>query len=164
MVSVGPLQARPRVANILNLSVAHLMLSQLVKLLLVMVAAWLVLAWPAYFVGGPPSVVGMTVAVLVCLVPGVFVLAIHAGVLANQPPLSNLLVSMGLRMAFVLTAVFVSRQLWPELPVSHFVAWLVPSYLVALAVETRIALAQGADREQLPANAARLRTNPLNQT
>ncbi len=128
-----------------------------------MTAAWLVLVGPAYLVGGVATVAGLTAAVLICLVPGVIVLVLQAGLLSNQPPLSNLLVAMGLRMAFVLAAVLVAKQTWPQLPAAHFVAWLVPAYLVALTVETRVALAQTVGRGRVPVDAARMHaTPPLN--
>ncbi len=139
------------------------MLSQLARLLFAMAAAWMVLVGPAYLVGGIAAVLGLSAAVLICLLPGMIVLVLQAGFLANQPPLSNLLVAMGLRMVFVLAAFLVARQAWPRLPIAHFAAWLVPAYLVALAVETRVALAQAVGHGRVSVDAARMQvTPPLN--
>lgn len=112
------------------------------RLALALAALWCVLVGPAWLVAGLPAIAGLTAAVLVCLLPGVIVLGLQSGALGGQAPLAGLLIGMGVRMAVVLASVLVVRQTLPHLPMTVYVAWLVPAYLVALTVETRIALAQ----------------------
>ncbi|MGD9854042.1 MAG: hypothetical protein AB7U20_03740 [Planctomycetaceae bacterium] len=126
------------------------------RLTLALAALWGVLAGPAYLVAGASAVVGLTAAVLVCLLPGLVVLALQAGPLGSQQPFAGLILGMGLRMAVVLTSVLLVRQSLPDLPMTVYVAWLVPAYLAALTVETRIALAQVQRRVELPLESTRL--------
>ena len=135
----------------------HPMLAQSVRLLLALGALWCVLVAPAYLVAGPAAVVGLGAAVLLCFLPGVAVLALQAGPLAGQQPVVGLLLGMGLRMAVVLAAALAVRQSLPDLPATAFLAWLVPAYLVALTVETRMALASSAGRADIPLRSTRMR-------
>ncbi len=133
------------------------MLAQSVRLLLALGALWCVLVAPAYLVAGLAAVVGLSAAVLLCFLPGVVVLALQAGPLAGQQPMAGLLVGMGLRMTVVLAAVLAVRKALPDLPATVFLAWLVPAYLVALTVETRMALASPSGRAGIPLGSTRMR-------
>jgi hypothetical protein len=126
----------------------HEMLAQSARLLVALGGLWVVLAGPAFLMGGPPAVVGLGAAVLLCLLPGLVVLSLHSGWLGRQQPLSGLLLAMGLRLAFVLASALVVHQISPEVLATAFLIWLVPAYLVALAVETRMALTQEAARNR----------------
>ncbi len=133
------------------------MLAQSARLLLALGTLWCVLVAPAYLVAGVAAVVGLSAAVLLCFLPGVAVLGLQAGLLAGQQPMTSLLLGMGLRMAVVLAAVLVVRQALPELSAAVFLAWLVPAYLVALTVETRMALALSSGRAGISLGVARMR-------
>lgn len=135
----------------------RLMLAQSVRLLLALGTLWCVLVAPAYLVAGTAAVVGLSAAVLLCFLPGVAVLGLQTGPLAGQQPMTGLLLGMGLRMAVVLAAVLAVRQALPGLPATVFLAWLVPAYLVALTVETRLALASPSGRSGIPLRSARMR-------
>jgi len=127
----------------------HKPLAQSVRLLLALAVTWAVLAGPAYGLAGAAAVWGLSASVLLCLLPGVVVLVLQSGPLAARQPVAGLLIGTGFRMAVVLAAVLLVRELWPALGPVVFIVWLVPVYLVALAVETRMAMA--SNREQLPA-------------
>jgi hypothetical protein len=143
----------------------HEMMAQSARLLFALGGLGIVLAGPAFLAGGPPAIVGLGAAVLVCLLPGLVVLRLQAGVLARLQPLTSLMLAMGLRMAFVLIGALLIRQLLPEMPAAVFLIWLVPAYLVALAVETRMALAQdgGRDGAHLASSRPRVSGSRLNE-
>jgi hypothetical protein len=143
----------------------HEMLAQSARLLLALGGLWIVLAGPAYGVGGPPAVVGLSAAVLVCLLPGLVVLGLQSGWLGRLQDLMSLLVAMGLRLVFVLAGALLVHQAWPDIPATAFLIWLVPAYLVALAVETRMALAQegGHDGAHVASRRPRVSGSPLNE-
>ena len=136
------------------------MLLQLTRLTLAMAATWAALLLPAYLVGGTVAIAGLSAASLVCLLPGVLVVLFQSVPLPGRSPLASLLMSIGLRMTVVLAAVLVAKRVWPGVPAAQFVGWLIPMYLVALAVETRFALAQTVGRGRMPVDAARLHATP----
>lgn len=116
--------------------------------------AWLLLVGPAAFWQGSRGVEGLTWAVLICLLPGLFVVTQVAG-LGVERPLAGLVVGMGLRLAVVVVSAVVLCLLRPDLRGEMFIVWLVPSYLAALAVETRLLLDDGSGRKTIPAAACR---------
>ncbi|MCA9077704.1 MAG: hypothetical protein KDA93_21945 [Planctomycetaceae bacterium] len=136
------------------------MFLQLAGLTLAMAAIWAVLLLPAYLVGGTVAIVGLSAASLVCLLPGVFVLLLHSISVTGRSPLAFLLMAIGLRMAIVLAAVLIAKRVWPGIPAAQFVGWLIPVYLVALAVETRFALTETVRTGRVPVGTARLHATP----
>jgi hypothetical protein len=124
------------------------------RLALVLGAAWLLLVGPAAFWQGSQGVEGLSWAVLVCLLPGLFVVVQLVG-LGVERPLAGLVVGMGLRLAAVVTSAVVLCSLDPDLRGETFLVWLVPCYLAALAVETRLLLGDGSGRKTVPAAACR---------
>ena len=133
------------------------MVSQSVRLFLALFVLWVVLVAPAYLVAGQQAVLGLSAAVCLCLLPGIAVFVLQGGPLGGQRPLSGLLIGMGLRLVFVLTAVLVVRQVRPDLPATVFLVWIVPAYLVALAVETRLVVKQNSELCYVSSESARVR-------
>lgn len=94
-----------------------------------------VLAGPAWGVAGQTGLLSVLGSAVVCLLPGLVLVALlAAGILRN--PLHVLLVSTGLRMAFVLGVVLVVRIQEPALGFAEFYLWIALIYLAALAAET----------------------------
>lgn len=114
----------------------------------------MLLVGPAAFWQGTRGVEGLSWAILICLLPGLFVVVQLAG-LGVERPLAGLVVGMGLRLAAVVTSAVLLCSLRPDLRGETFIVWLVPSYLAALAVETRLLLDGGASLETAPAAACR---------
>jgi hypothetical protein len=105
------------------------------------------LSGPAFIVGGGAGLQALTLAALVCFLPGWLVLA-RFGRLSAERPVSGLVVGMGLRLLVVLAAALVICFERPDLRAAAFIVWLIPCYLVALAVETRefVAVTPGSGR------------------
>jgi hypothetical protein len=124
------------------------------RLALVLGAAWLLLVGPAAFWQGSQGVEGLSWAALVCLVPGLFVVMQVAG-MGVERPLAGLVVGMALRLAVVSASAVLLCSLNPDLRGETFLVWLVPCYLAALAVETRLLLDDRTGRKTVPAAACR---------
>lgn len=119
----------------------HRMLAQSARLVSALALLWCVLAAPAFLVAGVPALIGLAGAVLSCLVPGLGVVLLQAAPLGQHQPVVSLMTGMVLRIGCVLGTVLVVYRIWPDLPVAVFVVWLIPAYMVALAAETRMVLA-----------------------
>ena len=118
--------------------------SRIWRLTAVSAGLWALCAMPAWFLAGGAGIEGLTYALLLCLVPGLITLAlVKAGDGANGA-FSALLVGMGLRMAMVLGGTLLLRQLRPDLSPAAFHIWVITGYLVMLAVETRMLMAENA--------------------
>lgn len=83
---------------------------------------------------------GAIYAVGLCLVPGWFTIGIRE--LLKNPEAAAVVVVVGttIRMAFVLLGLFVVGAVRPDLGFREFTLWLIPSYMVSLALETWIVL------------------------
>ncbi|MBQ18874.1 MAG: hypothetical protein CMJ65_17340 [Planctomycetaceae bacterium] len=114
-----------------------------------LVGLWLVLALPARWVGGLAGIEGLTWAIGLCLLPGLMVLVVAGLVpnLATGP--QAILLSTSVRMLMVLAGVLVIRAARPELGFREFFAWLIISYLAALAIESYFLVRQ---RQMVVAN------------
>jgi hypothetical protein len=110
------------------------------RLTAVTAGLWLLCAAPAWFVADVSGIEGLTYALLLCLIPGIVTLRFARVGDSRQAPYV-VLAGMGLRMASVLIGALVLRWARPELGVSAFHLWLIVGYLVTLAVETRMLLA-----------------------
>lgn len=106
-------------------------------------AVWLLLVGPAALWQGARGVEGLSWAAAICLLPGLFVV-MQVGGLREQGPLAGMLVGMGLRLVAAVVSAVLLCFLRPDLRGEVFVVWLVPCYLAALAVETRLLLDEGA--------------------
>ena len=111
-------------------------LQQCIKLTVGVLVAWLVLVGVAYSVAGNWGVVGLSVASLLCLIPGwiVFVLVSSTPKVESQGVF--ILAGTLIRMLFVLAGLLYCRFFFPRLGVSEFVVWLVVFYLYTLLLET----------------------------
>ncbi|HAB12448.1 MAG TPA: hypothetical protein DCE47_12245 [Planctomycetaceae bacterium] len=117
-------------------------LRQSAWLFAVLVGLWLVLALPAQWVGGTAGLEGLTWAVGLCLVPGLVVLSV-AVLLPNLTTTPQaILLSTTLRMLMVLSGALLIREVRPELGFREFFAWLIVSYLTALAMESYFLVSQ----------------------
>ena len=101
---------------------------------------WLLLSAPAWWIAGWAGLEGLTIAAVLCLVPGwlVFLLASGYG-FANFQAVA-VLGGMTLRMLFVLAGTLIVLSTRSHLRLKEFVIWLLVFYLAALAVETGIVL------------------------
>jgi len=111
-------------------------LRQSAWLIATLAGLWLVLALPARWVGGIAGLEGLTWAIGLCLLPGLMVLVVMGLVpkLAMAP--HAILLSTAVRMLLVLAGVLVIRETRPELGFREFFAWLILSYMAALAIES----------------------------
>ena len=98
------------------------------------------LAVAAFVLRGWLAVEGVGYSVALCLVPGW--LTVFCGELLRSRDLSAyvVLVGTGFRLLFVLLGFLAVGALRPELGFVEFTVWLIPSYLVALALETAVIL------------------------
>lgn len=104
-------------------------------------ALWLLLLAPAWLIGGRDGLIGVSVAALLCVVPGliVFWLAAAYGAAGGQVPLV-VLGGMLLRMVFVFLGMVIVQSADQRLGFREFVIWLLAFYAVLLAVETFLVL------------------------
>ena len=107
-------------------------LRQTTWLIATLALLWLVLALPARWVGGAAGLEGLTWAIGLCLFPGLLVLLVPK--MAAAP--HAILLSTAVRMLLVLAGVLVIRETRPELGFREFFAWLILSYMAALAIES----------------------------
>lgn len=112
------------------------------KLTVALTATWLVLAGPAFLLGGSTAVEGLAWAAGLCFLPHLLTLAVQFVVQPGNALLVNVLLSVTLRLLVVLAGVVMIWSQRPEFRSLSFVLWLAPCYLVALAVETRQVIAQ----------------------
>ena len=95
----------------------------------------------AYGVVGWPGVEGVLYSSALCLVPGWLTVFISDLMKHGDSSAYAVLVGTGLRMVFVFLGVLAVGALRPMFGFREFTAWLVVSYLVALALETWVILA-----------------------
>ena len=97
---------------------------------------WLLLAGPAYWLAGTAGVEGLSIAALLCLLPGwlVFALGTLYGVANNQA--ATVLSGTVLRLLFVLFGALAVRNLRPDLQFREFFVWLLVFYMATLLLET----------------------------
>ena len=102
------------------------------------VGLWLALALPAWSLAGPAGLEGLTIAALLCAVPGFIVLLVASRFPAggNEGPI--VLGGTALRLVFVLVGTVVIRDSRPQLGMREFVVWLLVFYLSTLLLETLI--------------------------
>lgn len=112
---------------------------------------WLALVGPAWFVAGREGLIGLSVAALLCLVPGwtVFWIAAGYGRAGTDVPLV-ILGGTALRMVFVLLGMVIVQTVDPRLGFREFVVWLLVFYLGLLVVETCLVLLRSASQSGQP--------------
>jgi hypothetical protein len=112
------------------------------KVTVVVVAGWLLLAWPAWWLAGPQGLEGLSLAAALCLIPGWLVFAIQSQY-GTAAPLAALLAATAGRMAAVLLGALTVKALRPDLGMTSFGIWLGAFYVLALATETKLLLPPG---------------------
>jgi len=109
-------------------------------LFLAAVGLWGMLAWPASAFAGAGGLEGLTYAAILCLLPGVAVVAASVR-LRNSSLLVWVILSGTLvRMFLALGGLLAVRHFRPDLDLWYFVAWLLLFYAAMLSVETLIVL------------------------
>ncbi|MBC8289842.1 MAG: hypothetical protein H8E37_05950 [Planctomycetes bacterium] len=92
-----------------------------------------VLAGPAWWLAGSKGLTGLAVSAALCLIPGCLAVLVRV---RGGSSATVVLVSIGLRLAFVLTGALVARLLATDYGMREFFVWLIAFYLFTLAVET----------------------------
>jgi hypothetical protein len=106
----------------------------LFNILVVLVSLWVVAYWPSLAISGRSGVIWMTVALVLCGLPGV-VNQIIARSRVAPDPLVGVWLHMGVRVFFVFSGVVVVRLGWPRVGIPLFYGWLMGFYLVTMACE-----------------------------
>ena len=114
-------------------------------LLAAAVVTWATAAVPAWWLGGRAGLEGLTVAAVLCLLPGFLVFLFVSRMVASENQLSIVVLGgAGLRMLFVLAGMLAVQSLRPDLGFREFVVWLLVFYLAMLATETVLVLKRPA--------------------
>ncbi|MBT6156107.1 MAG: hypothetical protein HOL01_23880 [Planctomycetaceae bacterium] len=113
---------------------------------------WLVFALPAYWLAGFNGLEGLSIAGLLCLVPGLLTMFLAS--LMPSDNNSNLMMTTvlggtGLRMLFVLVGTMVVNSVRPQLGFRGFIVWLLAFYLAMLLAETLMVLKPGNEKADL---------------
>lgn len=101
---------------------------------------WCLLLAPAWWLGGWAGLEGLSIAALLCLIPGWLVFLFGSGYGLAGLQVAVVVRGMALRMLFVLGGTLLILTTRRHLGVRDFVVWLLVFYLAALAVETGILL------------------------
>lgn len=128
------------------------MLAKCGQLTAAAVGLWILCVAPAWSLGGRDGLVGLTVAGLLCLVPGWLVFFAASRCSDTTKMALVALGGTGLRLVFVLIGALVVRDNFPNLGFREFVVWLLVFYLAMLLVETLLAIrmsAAGASRSRV---------------
>lgn len=101
---------------------------------IVSVALWALSYWPSLLLNGRLGVVWMTVAVLLCGLPGIINQIIYRSRISSNP-LVGVWVHMAIRVFFVFFGVVVVKFGWPLIGISQFYGWLMGFYLITMAYD-----------------------------
>ena len=115
---------------------------QCIWLLILTAAFWLVLTGPAWLLAGPLGLQGLSIAAVLCVVPGFVVLFISARGQTSANPASLVLLSTTMRLLVVLFGVLVVQKVRPDLQFWQFLVWIIVFYLATLLLETFVVLKQ----------------------
>ena len=104
---------------------------------------WLLLLYPAYSTGGIHSLQGLSIAAILCVVPGILVsLMASFSTRADQQAILIIIGGSTVRMLFVLVGILMVNIILPRLGLWDFKVWVIAFYLVLLAVETYLVYRQ----------------------
>jgi hypothetical protein len=105
-------------------------------------AIWLLLAYPAWLLGGTPAVVFSAVAWLLCLIPTVATLlwCLRAERAAPEQRLLAALGGTGIRLVVVLGGGMALFHAFPYFHHRTFWIWVIVFYLLTLALEVGLLL------------------------
>ena len=112
---------------------------------------WLLLMFVGHFLLGLRCLEGISLAALICWLPGLIVCRLHGRLGkkscqdASERPsgsgeVSFFLLGMGLRVVVVSLGAMQVLSSRPQLPRMEFLVWLLVFYLITLFVETRLLL------------------------
>ena len=107
-----------------------------VRLSLLVVALWALMAVPAWLLDGMTGLRGLSVAAVLCLIPGCGVLVFAETPFVKSQPMLPLLAS-GVRMGIVMLFTVVLNRTVPGFGLREFILWLVVMYMATLAFETK---------------------------
>lgn len=110
-------------------------------LLATAVALWGLCAWPAWQLAGAAGLEGLTLAAVLCSLPGFVVFVLTSGVEPGSPRgAAMVMVGTGIRLAVVMAGALGVRWLAPHLKWREFHVWLLVFYLATLGLETVLVL------------------------
>ena len=109
-----------------------------------MALVWLLLVLPAWFAGGFRALEGMSVAGLLCLVPGWLVFGLVQRYRVAKVQAMAVLLGTGLRLAFVGIGYIAVQTPTSGYTFREFTIWLLIMYIAALSRETWQLLRRGA--------------------
>jgi hypothetical protein len=109
-------------------------LTYLFRLLLVLLAGWLLAYWPAGILNQASGVLWLTVAALLMFCSGIAGLAL-VRLLKKENTLTETFLHSANRSLWVLIAVILVRTLQPQIGFSKFYGWLIFFYLQLMVLE-----------------------------
>jgi len=122
-------------------SEARVTLRRCVWLAALAITLWGLLLFPAYRLGGGDGVEGLTLAALLCLVPGWLVFVFSTRFSTDNARLPFVVIGGSvLRIVFVLMGMFAIRHVREDLQFHEFILWLLVFYMGMLAAETGLML------------------------
>lgn len=117
-------------------------LGQCIWLLILTSAFWLVLTGPAWLLGGTHGIQGLSIAAVLCVIPGFVVLCISSRSHVGANSANMVLLSTTMRLLVVLFGVLVVQKIRPDLQFWQFLVWIIVFYLATLLLETFVVLKQ----------------------
>lgn len=104
------------------------------------VALWLVLAGPAWWLAGRSGIEGLSYSAVLCLVPGWLVFFLSSRYRVADTQVQVILIATTVRLLFVAAGTLVVLQVRPELRLREFLVWIIVFYLATLVAETALLL------------------------
>lgn len=114
----------------------------------VVIVLGLLLAFPAYSIGGIAGVEGLCYAAAICLLPGWVVIALADGYGVAKFRVGSVLVGTGMRFGVILAGVLLVTWARPQLQFREFLVWVVVFYMVTLGFETAVVYRQTISRSK----------------
>ena len=112
----------------------------------VSLVCWLLMAGPAWLLAGTTGLVGLTLAAVLCVLPGAIVILV-LGQLAAVQPMAPLAGSV-IRMVFVFAGCLAVQELFPQWGFAVFFLWVILFYVVLLVLETALMVQRMKNLEQ----------------
>lgn len=106
---------------------------------------WLLLAGPAFWMADVTGLQGLTVASLLCLIPGYLAFLLTGGFGTEKMQAMLILASTTIRMMFVAIGVLFLKMVQPGWGFREFTLWVLILYLATLATETAMVLKDGVE-------------------
>lgn len=117
-------------------SAVQIGLKQSSQLLAFVAVSWLLLVGPAYLLAGTDALLGLSLAAVLCLIPGVAVCLIVSLLATTNAAAYSIVAATLLRLIFVAGGGLVVRDLRPDLGMREFHLWGLLFYLGTLLFET----------------------------